>query len=165
MSLPAFNASKRNSIAGDSFIKIKDPPATGHTYRSAHLSELADLIAEIIKDENKPNGCRVKAYIYSKIDTRFKNHRETSIKANPPNLPITQKSHSGTGDPPKLADPGYPPPASGPTSLRKKTSRPARTPAKLKGACVGHKLGTKSPHSKLNTYKRKLISFHYGQSS
>ncbi|KAH3693903.1 hypothetical protein DPMN_081342 [Dreissena polymorpha] len=50
MSSPADNTSRRYSFAGESFFKIKDPPATGHTYRNIHLSKLTDLIAEILKD-------------------------------------------------------------------------------------------------------------------
>ncbi|KAH3782433.1 hypothetical protein DPMN_160348 [Dreissena polymorpha] len=76
----------------------------------------------------------------------------------PPYKSLTNKTHSGTGDPPKIADPGWPPPASGPPSVNKKPARPARTPAKLKGACAGHKLGVKSPHHNLNHIKRKIIS-------
>ncbi|XP_052267909.1 uncharacterized protein LOC127869408 [Dreissena polymorpha] len=41
MSSPTDNTSRRNSFTGDSFIKIKDPPATGPTYRKIYLSELA----------------------------------------------------------------------------------------------------------------------------
>ena len=44
MSSPSDNTSRRNSFAGDSFIKIKGPPATGPTYRKIYLSELADLV-------------------------------------------------------------------------------------------------------------------------
>ncbi|KAH3839418.1 hypothetical protein DPMN_112848 [Dreissena polymorpha] len=40
MSSPAFNTSRRNSFAWESFINIKESPATGHTYRNIHLSEL-----------------------------------------------------------------------------------------------------------------------------
>ncbi|KAH3736998.1 hypothetical protein DPMN_043574 [Dreissena polymorpha] len=160
VSSPAFNTSRRNSFAGDSFIKIEDPPATGHTYRNIHLSELTDLIAEIIKDHNRPTGCRVISYIYNRIDSRLKNCRESLKRVNPQDKPPLNKIHSGTGDPPKLADPGCPPLASGPPSAKKKTSRPARTPAKL---TVGHKLTTKSPHHRFNQIKGKIISFQNGQ--
>ncbi|KAH3864303.1 hypothetical protein DPMN_027319 [Dreissena polymorpha] len=50
MSSTTDNTSRRNSFAGDSFIKIKDPPATGPTYRKIYLSELANLVAEKLKD-------------------------------------------------------------------------------------------------------------------
>ncbi|KAH3737737.1 hypothetical protein DPMN_044331 [Dreissena polymorpha] len=65
MSFPAVNTSRRNSSAGESFIKLKDPLATGHTYRIIHLNELTDLIAEILKDRNRTStGCRVISDIY-----------------------------------------------------------------------------------------------------
>ncbi|KAH3769426.1 hypothetical protein DPMN_170694 [Dreissena polymorpha] len=146
MSSPADNTSRRNSFAGDSFIKIKD------------------LVAEILKDQKRPTGSRVISYIYNKIDSRLKNCRESLTKVIPPDKSLTNKIHSGTGDPPKIADPGCPPPpAGGPLSVNKKPVRLARTPAKLKGACAGHKLGVKSPYHKINHFKRKLISHHYGQ--
>ncbi|KAH3708042.1 hypothetical protein DPMN_067481 [Dreissena polymorpha] len=125
MSSPADNTSRRNSFAGESFIKIKDPPATGHTYRNIHLSELTDLIAEILKDGNRPTGCRVISYIYNKIDYRFKNCRESLIKVIPHDKSLSNKIHSGTGDPPIIADLGCPPPASGlPLLTRNPSGRP-----------------------------------------
>ncbi|KAH3876319.1 hypothetical protein DPMN_000158 [Dreissena polymorpha] len=163
MSSPDVNTSRRNSFAGESFIKIKDPPATGHTYRNIHLSELRDLIAEILKDRNRPTGCRVISYIYNKIDSRFKSCRESLTEVIPPDKSLSNKIHSGTVDPPIIADPGCPPPASGPSSVNKKPVRPARTPAKLKGACASHKLGVKSPHHQLNQIECKIISLQYGQ--
>ncbi|KAH3813849.1 hypothetical protein DPMN_142319 [Dreissena polymorpha] len=164
MSSPSDNTSRRNSFAVDSFIKIKDPPATGPTFRKIYLSELADLVAEIIKDQKRPTGSRVISYIYNKIDSRFKNCRESITKVIPPDKILTNKIHSGTGDPPIVeADPGCPPPASGTLPANKKHARRARTPAKLKGACAGHKLRVKSPHHSINQIKRKLISHHYGQ--
>ncbi|KAH3715073.1 hypothetical protein DPMN_057777 [Dreissena polymorpha] len=150
MSSPTDNTSRRNSFAGDSFIKIKDLPATGPTYRKIYLSELADLVAEILKDQKRATGSRVISYIYNKIDSRFKNCRESITKVIPPDKSLTIKIQSGTGDPPiVVADPGCPPPpASGTLPVKKKHVRLARTPAKLKGACAGHKLGVKSPHHK-----------------
>ncbi|KAH3830728.1 hypothetical protein DPMN_103979 [Dreissena polymorpha] len=110
MSSPSDNTSRRNSFAGDSFIKIKDPPATGPTYRKIYLSKLADLVAEIIKDQKRPTGSRVISYIYNKIDSRFKNCRESITKVIPPDKILTNKIHSGTGDSPiVVADPGCPP--------------------------------------------------------
>ncbi|KAH3837272.1 hypothetical protein DPMN_110656 [Dreissena polymorpha] len=38
MSSPTDNTSRRNSFAGDSFIKIKDQPATGPTYTGKYIS-------------------------------------------------------------------------------------------------------------------------------
>ncbi|KAH3874538.1 hypothetical protein DPMN_037783 [Dreissena polymorpha] len=111
MSSPTDNTSRRNSFAGDSFIKIKDPPATGPTYRKIYLSELADLVAEILKGQKRPTGRRVISYIYNKIDSRFKTCRESITKVIPPDKSLTNKIHSGTGDPPiVVADPGCPPP-------------------------------------------------------
>ncbi|KAH3871897.1 hypothetical protein DPMN_035112 [Dreissena polymorpha] len=110
MSSPTDNTSRRNLFAGDSFIKIKDPPATGPTHRKIYLSELADLVAEILKDQKRPTGSRVISYIYNKIDSRFKNCRESITKVIPPDKSLTNKIHSGTGDPPIVADPGCPPP-------------------------------------------------------
>ncbi|KAH3853325.1 hypothetical protein DPMN_095847 [Dreissena polymorpha] len=94
----------------DSFIKIKDPPATGPTYRKIYLRELADLVAEILKDQKRPTGSRVISYIYNKIDSRFKNCRESLTKVIPPDKSLTNKIHSGTGYPPSVADPGCPSP-------------------------------------------------------
>ncbi|KAH3778955.1 hypothetical protein DPMN_180434 [Dreissena polymorpha] len=164
MSSPTVYTSRRNSFAGDSFIKIKGPPATGHTYRNIHLSELTDRIAEILKGRNRPStGCRFISYIYNRIDSRFKNCRESLTKVIPPDKSLSNKTHYGTGYPPKIADLGCPSPASGLPSVNKKPARPARTPAKLKGACAGHNLGVKSPHHNLNKFKRKIISLQYGQ--
>ncbi|KAH3891561.1 hypothetical protein DPMN_015665 [Dreissena polymorpha] len=144
MSSPIDNTSRRNLFAGDSFIKIKDPPATGPTYRKIYLSELADLVAEILKDQKRPTGSRVISYIYNKIDSRFKNCRESITKVIPPDKSLINKIHSGTGDPPPIVeDPGCPPPPrpAVPFPVKKKHVRLARTPAKRKGACAGHKLG------------------------
>ncbi|KAH3857822.1 hypothetical protein DPMN_100437 [Dreissena polymorpha] len=106
MSSPTDNTSRRNSFAGDSFIKIKDPPATGLTYRKIYHSELADLVAEILNDQKRPTGSCVISYIYNKIYSRFKNCRESLTKVIPPDKSLTNKIHSGTGDPPIVADPG-----------------------------------------------------------
>ncbi|KAH3880772.1 hypothetical protein DPMN_004693 [Dreissena polymorpha] len=53
--------------------------------------------------------------------------------------------------------------ARGFSSVNKKPARPARTPAKLKGASAGQKLGVKSLHHNINQIKRKIISLQYGQ--
>ncbi|KAH3889185.1 hypothetical protein DPMN_013235 [Dreissena polymorpha] len=107
MSSPTDNTSRLYLFAKDSFIKIKDPPATGPTYRKIYLSEIADLVAEILKDQKRPTGSRVISY---KIDSQFKNCRESLTKVIPPDKYLTNKIHSGTGDPPIVADPGCPPP-------------------------------------------------------
>ncbi|KAH3880773.1 hypothetical protein DPMN_004694 [Dreissena polymorpha] len=81
MSSPAINTSRRNLFAGESFINIKDLLATGHTYRNIHLSKLTDLIDEILKDRNRPStGCRDISNICNRIDSRFKNCRESLTK-------------------------------------------------------------------------------------
>ncbi|KAH3769305.1 hypothetical protein DPMN_170555 [Dreissena polymorpha] len=104
------NTSRRYSFAGDPFIKIKEPPATCHTYGNVHFSELADLIAEILKDQHRPTGCRVTSYINTKIDSRFEIAGNLYLKkVIPQDKSITNKSHSGNGDPPTFADPGCPP--------------------------------------------------------
>ncbi|KAH3820590.1 hypothetical protein DPMN_122335 [Dreissena polymorpha] len=136
MSSPTDNTSRRNSFAGDSFIKIKDPPATGPTYRKIYLSELADLVAEILKDQKRPTGSHVISYIYNKIDSRFKNCRESITKVIPPDKSLTNKIHSGTGDPPIVADPGCTSPASGTLPVIKETCAACQDPRETqRGLC------------------------------
>ncbi|KAH3691115.1 hypothetical protein DPMN_194075 [Dreissena polymorpha] len=50
MSSPTDNTSRRNSFAGESFIKIKDPPATGPTYRKIYITKLI-LVSKIAENQ------------------------------------------------------------------------------------------------------------------
>ncbi|KAH3723749.1 hypothetical protein DPMN_049543 [Dreissena polymorpha] len=136
MSSRADNTSRRNSFAGDSFIKIKDPLTAGPTNRKIYLSELADLVAEILKDQKRPTGSRVISYIYNKIYSRFKNCRESLTKVIPPDKSLTNNIHSGTGDPPKVADPGCPPPGRRPPLCKQETCSACQDPRETqRGLC------------------------------